>query len=283
MNYEEALRLVDIQRSRDGVEVNPLCRCELMSHGHKTARAILFLHGYTNCPQQFHDLGRSFFERGYNVFNPRLPYHGLADRLTPKLGRLNVQELITYANEAVDIGRGLGDHVTLAGISANGVVAAWAAQHRAEVDRAVIISPSFAVGLLPSFLIRPFAQLGSRLPPMFIWWDQRVRENTSPAYAYPRFATRSLAHVIRLGLMVRKAAKQSKPLAGTIILITNANDPAVDNHVAHHIADLWERHGARVVRYEFEAGLKLAHDIIDPNQPRQQVAITYPKLIELMD
>ena len=46
---------------------------------------------------------------------------------------------------AVDIAAGLGDQVTIAGLSAGGVVAAWAAQHRRDVHRAVLIAPSLGV------------------------------------------------------------------------------------------------------------------------------------------
>ncbi|NJP05385.1 MAG: alpha/beta hydrolase [Chloroflexaceae bacterium] len=47
-----------------------------------------------------------------------------------------------YASESVDIARGLGRHVTIAGISVGGTIAGWAAQFRADVDCAVLIAPA---------------------------------------------------------------------------------------------------------------------------------------------
>jgi carboxylesterase len=47
---------------------------------------------------------------------------------------------VAYTDEVVDIGRGLGEHLTLAGLSGGGVVTAWAAQTRADLDQAVVMS-----------------------------------------------------------------------------------------------------------------------------------------------
>lgn len=282
-SYDEALGWIEAMQAKEGDTVNSLCRSELMTHNRTTDRAILFVHGYTNCPHQFHELGQQFFERGYNVFNARMPYHGLKDRLTKALGDLTANDLVKYVTEIVDIGVGLGQHLTLAGISAGGVCAALAAQTRSEVAQAVIISPSFEPSGIPKALTQPVLKLASSLPNAFIWWDMRARENTPLKYAYPWFATSSLAKVMRLGYEVGQLAKTSKPLAHKIIVVTNKADPAVNNAAAYEIADKWEKQGAQVVRYEFDAQYKLAHDIIDPNQPDAQPQLVYPKLIELVD
>jgi len=193
------------------------------------------------------------------------------------------RDLADYVNEIVDIGIGLGEHLTIAGISAGGVCAALAAQTRAEVNQAVIIAPSFEFGVIPHRLARPTARLITRLPNLFVWWDSNVKTNTKPEYAYPRFSTRSLGQAMQLGDQIRNAAQTSKPLSSKIILVTNRADPAVNNAAAYEITDLWEKHGASVVRFEFDASLKLMHDFIDPNQPNPRTEVVYPKLIELIE
>ena len=282
-SYSEAARRIESLQAKDTSDVNPLCRADFMTHGRQTERAILFLHGYTNCARQFHDLGRLFYERGYNVFNARLPWHGLKDRLTPRLADLTAVELVALANEVTDIGRGLGRHVTLGGISAGGVAAAWMAQNRTDVDQAVVIAPSFAFTLVPASLTKPLTALALALPNLFLWWDSDLKTNIQPDYGYPRFATRSLAEIVRLGYAVRYAARASKPRGGKMILVTVGNDPAVDNQVAYAVADGWQKRHANLVRYEFDPALKLLHDLIDPNQIGQRVDLVYPKLIELID
>jgi hypothetical protein len=57
----------------------------------------------------------------------------------------------------------------------------------------------------------------------------------------------------------------------------------VSNSATAEIADAWERNGAVVRRYLFPAELGLDHDVIDVNQPKQQVDLVYPTLIALIE
>ena len=50
---------------------------------------------------------------------------------------------------AVDIAAGLGDEVRVLGLSMDGVVAAWTAQERSDVDRVVAISPALTIPFVP--------------------------------------------------------------------------------------------------------------------------------------
>src|SRR5258708_37317477 len=60
--YQEALEVVKGLQALDGPNVNPVCHTRLYTHGHRTERALVLLHGFTNCPRQFDDLGRQLFE-----------------------------------------------------------------------------------------------------------------------------------------------------------------------------------------------------------------------------
>src|ERR1700730_819411 len=106
-----------LRHERASPKVNPSCRAVLLEHGHSTSKAVAFMHGITSSPVQFHELGELFFARGYNVFIPRMPRHGYSDRLTHDPSRLTVAEFKTYATQTVDLARGLGDHLTVAGLS----------------------------------------------------------------------------------------------------------------------------------------------------------------------
>src|SRR5439155_25994798 len=144
-DYEQALQRIDSLRAADGSEINPDCRLVLLSHGRRTARVVVLLHGLTNCPRQLEALGRMLYDRGANVLIARVPHHGFADRMTSDLARLTAAELVRFGDEVADIGQGLGDSVTVAGLSLGGVVAAWIAEERADVDHAIVISPVFGV------------------------------------------------------------------------------------------------------------------------------------------
>jgi len=242
----------------------------------------VFAHGYTNCPQQFLALGQLFFERGYNVFIPPLPYHGLADRMTTEHAKLRAPDLAVYGDRAVDIAQGLGNAVTVAGISMGGAIAAWAGQYRRDVALAAPISPFLGAYVVPAPLTDPAAAVVRRLPNQYQWWDPLLRADLGPQYAYPRYATHALSEILHLGRTVRRSAQTRPSAARALLVVTNANDRAVNNTVTGALVQAWQRQGAPVRTFEFEASLELLHDLVDPNQRGQRVNIVYPKLLELM-
>src|SRR4051794_8206350 len=61
--YEAAVeRFQSGTANLEGPEILAPCHSILLGHGRKTERSIIFLHGLTNCPQQFNKLGQQYFE-----------------------------------------------------------------------------------------------------------------------------------------------------------------------------------------------------------------------------
>jgi carboxylesterase len=212
-----------------------------------------------------------------------LPYHGLADRMTEAHARLRAEDLVRYADEVVDIPRGLGDRLTLAGHSAGGPVTAWAAQQRADIDQAVLISPGFGFEAVPQALTPAGVRAYQILPNSFMSWDPSQQERTQPYHSCPRISTRALAEILRLSLATQALARQQAPGARSILVIINGNDQQIDNDATAAVVATWRDHGASVATFEFPAGLRLDHDLIDAQNPNQNVAAVYPRLIELID
>ena len=236
------------------------------------------------CAEFVASLAAQFHAQGYNVLNTRLPYHGLTDRLTTELRRLTAEEAANLTNEVVDIAHGLGEQVTLLGFSLGGILAAWAAQHRADLDCAVLVSPAIGLKVLSPLRSRLAANFLALMPNTFLWWDSTQKDaKVDPLHAYPRYATRALAALLHLGALVQIEARQSKPAARSILLITNPSDVVVDNAVAHTVATQWIAHGATVKQIEFPQAWHLIHDLMDPAQPDQQVARVYPLLLDWID
>jgi carboxylesterase len=281
-DYEEALARAKNLQANDDAAINPLCRTQLLTHSKKTENAIALLHGFTNCPQQFAALGKTFFDHGFNVLIPRIPRHGFADRLTKEPARASAEEMTAFTVEVVDIAQGLADRVTVMGLSGGGVMTAWAAQHRSDVDKAIIIAPNFAYKLIPRNFTRAMTGVALTIPNIFIWWDDKLKMHTKPDYAYPRFSTRAIAEVTRLGDAIRSAAKKTKPLAKSIVMVLNETDEAVDNTVPQELSQSWRANGGEVRDYVFKAEMGLRHDLIDPNQPYQRIDVVYPILMELV-
>jgi carboxylesterase len=284
LSYDEALARIQGFQSREGATVLDVCRTALHTHGLKTARAITFLHGFTSCPKQFDQLGQLFFERGENVFIPREPHHGMADRLTTALTQLTAAGMQDLARRVVEVSSGLGDHVTVCGLSMGGTMAAWIAQHFA-VDLAVVIAPPLEVQAIPRSIHRIFTDMLLRVPNFFVWWDPRTKANNPNRafFGYPRYASRALAENFRLARLLQQDAEKNPPAAKRILVITNAADHTVRNSAIYTLATAWQRRApGRVQTFEFDAALGLLHDLIGPYLKGQKTDVTYPKLLELM-
>jgi pimeloyl-ACP methyl ester carboxylesterase len=204
--------------------------------------------------------------------------------MTTELSRQNATELAAFTDEVIDIAHGLGERVAVAGLSAGGVMASWAAQQRADVNRALLIAPCFSMGVVPVWLAGPLINLCLRLPNFYCWWDPRKKEQLEgPTYAYPRFSTRGMGEVLRLGLAVRRAAAQRAPAAGSIAVVTLGKDLAVSNPATADLVRAWRRNGTvEVETYEFGADLRLPHDLIDPHAVNARIDEVYPVLLELV-
>lgn len=282
-DYAEAMTRFEAIRAGETGAINPRCHTRLLSHHEKTEQAVLFLHGLTNCPQQFYKLGLSFYKLGYNVLIARLPYHGLADRLTTDLVSLKAKDLAVHTDMVVNIGRGLGRQVVLVGFSTGGVMASWAAQQRGDIDRAVIVSPFFTYRFIPGFLSKPVNKLVLKLPNIFMWWHPWRKASFGPHYTYPRYPSHALAEVVRLGHYTRDQARQSPPKAGHVVMILNPHDPGVNNQVARETTIHWRKNGYEQFEvYEFNKVLRLPHDIIDPGASEQNTTLVHPTLIQLI-
>jgi carboxylesterase len=281
-SYEEAVQRVQAIQAGE-TNLNPVCQAQLLTHGQKVERTIIFVHGYTTCPEQFAELGRRFYDLGYNVLIVPVPHSGLADRMTEEQSLITAEVLAAYADTVVDIAQGLGNYVIMAGLSQGGVVTAWAAQNRSDLDLAVIMSPAFGVKQVPTPLTVPAANITSLLPVSYDWWDPVLKENIGPPYTYPRYTKLVLSHIMRLGFAVRAGAQRTAPGAHAIVMVTNANDQSVNNEITAQMVETWRAGGANISTYEFEASLGLGHDIIDPNDKDANIEVVYSRLIELIN
>jgi esterase/lipase len=265
---------------RNDPAIDPRCLPYVLHHDQTTERVVVVFHGFTNCPRQFAVLARQVFERGFNVYVPRLPHHGLRDKLTTDLAELTAGELRACAAAAVQLAEPLGATISVLGLSAGATMAAWLAQTEA-VDRAVAIAPFFSVVRVPTLLEPVLTGAHELAPNLELWWDPRVKQDAQPDHAYPRFSTHALAQCLELGETVRALAKTDAPRAARAILVLNAKDPAIDNAAARDVWDLWDSHGATTQTYTFE-NLDERHDIIEPQTYPAASELVYPILLGLL-
>ncbi|MEP7199252.1 MAG: alpha/beta fold hydrolase [Chloroflexota bacterium] len=285
-DYQQALARIAALQAQDTDAINPLCRTHLLTHGAQVERAVVFLHGFTNCPQQFRTLAQMFFDEGCNVLSARIPFHGLRYRLTDSLAGLTSDVMLRFTGDVLDMAHGLGEEVTLVGLSLGGTLALWAAQQRPDLDRAVSIAPLIAPRHVPRAALPLLVWLARLLPNFLVWWDPKLKaDSPGPQHAYPRFATRALAEVFRIAQHIQADARKPNavPQTRSVLLVTNANDPAVDNAATQAIIARWRANGATDIEtYEFDASLQLLHDLIDEAQAGQRTEVVYPVLARLI-
>ena len=232
----------------------------LRAHGHRTPRAVVLLHGFTNSPKQFEGLADSLYAAGDNVIVPRLPRHAVRGKTVSELSGLSAGELCRAADMGVDIAAGLGDSVVVLGLSIGGTLALWSAEHRNEVRRAVIIAPPFDVTAVPAILERPLVNLSSHVPNV----SRRASPDSTRPDRLPGWASHALAQVIRLGMAVRHDADHATSMSPELLFLVNAHDHTVKTAPVLDVAHAWHRRGAPASVYEIPDSLGLPHNIVDP-------------------
>ncbi len=278
--YEAGIEVAASLKNLDGPNVNPACHTRLYTHGRRTERSLVLLHGFTNCPQQFDELGKHFYGLGWNVLIPRYPRHGYSDRLTTSIAELRSEQLFALANRAAEAGAGLGERLTVAGLSLGGTLTGLLAQEHEGVERAVLIAPMLGLQRIPGPAHPLLAELAYVLPNFWVWWDSSLKDKLEPPYGYPRFSTHAYAALFKTATRVLKGARAAAPKAGSISVITNANEPGLENRFTYELVERWRRHGAAVTTFEFQTSERLPHDIIDPANPAQNTKLVYPVVIK---
>ncbi|WP_422735298.1 alpha/beta hydrolase [Micromonospora sp. WMMD729] len=229
-------------------EVRPESRSRLLSHGSRTSRAVLLLHGYTLAPEQYDALAEVFFARGYNVWIPRAPHHGTVDRRAHH--RIGAGELTAYAEQAVTVAAGLGDEVGVVGISGGAVLATWLAQVRGDVvRRLLVLSPFFGPRQAPAIAVRPLITL----------YGRRVLRDRVTARGY------SLAAVTRYLTIVRSLPRRPRRtglLSAAVVIspLDTVVDPVAAVRVPRRIA---RANGIDLRVYALPESLGVRHNTLD--------------------
>ncbi|MFN2168745.1 MAG: alpha/beta hydrolase [Anaerolineae bacterium] len=276
--YDEAVtRFGQVEQAEQGI-VNDLGHSRLLAHGEKTPSAYVMIHGTTNSPEQWQELGQILYDQGHNVLMLRMPYHGLQSHKVSELKALKPQDLPAYADQAVDIAVGLGDEVVVVGISGGGAVAAWMAQNRPEVERALLLAPFFGVYGVPDFANTLLANAFSRLPNIVL--DNPTEPQRD--WVYRGEATRGVAAFLELGHAVARGARKGSAPSGQVIVLTTAKDDTANNSITDRLVDRWRKDGADVLTSEFDSALDIPHNSVDPAADPTKKQMVYEQILELL-
>ncbi|MEV6631535.1 alpha/beta hydrolase [Actinoplanes sp. NPDC051470] len=248
--------------------VRPECRTQLLTHGRRTARTVLMLHGYTGCPAEFGRLARQFFDHGYNVYVPREPRHGRVDDEAHEW--VTATELVGYADGAAGITAGLGDEFGVLGLSGGGNLATWLTEYRSDVKRALLLAPFYApdASQAPPMLIKP----------MTVLWGRHVmadRRNGDMFYY-------ALAQYLQV-----RANFKDRPVnesLTSIAVAASAADGLIDLGEAFDLPrEIARINDVPLQEYEIPAELKLPHDIVGPGSVGTRADDLYARYLTLYE
>ena len=232
LSYNDAIVAANrtVNEDTSNIDVRPECRSIIKTHGQKTAKAVMMIHGVSACPQQFADLGDTFFNAGYNVYIPRVPSHGLTDNK-------------------------LGDETGVIGLSGGANMATWITQYNSQtISRALFLSPFYqpSASETPSWKIPLLRNLYGRniLPDSF----------TGSNLSY-----RALGKYIIIAKNYKSDLKA--PGLQYIGVVTSENDTAIDKNLAVNIPkQMAAASGAKFQYYSIPASFGIGHDIVALNQ-----------------
>ena len=283
-SFEDAVKKFEqLQQAKSALPLSPQCSSRLLSHGHKTERVFVLIHGLTGCPGQYAALGKIFFDSGANVIIPRAKYAGFANVMNEVQGYQTGQDLLDQAAEGLDIAAGLGDQISLVGVSAGAPACAWMAEHRDGIDQVLLISPFFGIYGYPVVITDVLAVLFAHLPNYYVWKNSKLKTAACETpCVYPRYGTRSLGSTLELGKEDRSfhGALKTNHLA----VLFSAADHAVNHDVIKSQIEQWSlENPGKVSAYEFPASDDVPHDAVTPGLSHSRVNISYPKILEMLD
>ncbi len=277
--YAEAeAALAGIARAETQARIKPECRTRLLGPARRTEQVIVLFHGLTNCPRQMLDVGRQLAQTKANVLVMRIPGHGISGGTVDDLAGLDAEAMRDATDQGLDIAAGLGGKTTVVGFSLGGNMAAWAAQERTDVDRAVVIAPALVLGNVSRPVANVFRNTFTRLPPLVLPGTGIQRESHTYPDATP---LRPSAETFRFGTRVLREAAARAPQANELAILENASDLTISNQAIADLARDWRTHGARVREVVLPASLGLPHDVMDHTQDDAKPRIVDPIVVAL--
>ena len=127
----------------------------------KTELSLVYFHGYSATRQEISPVCEEVAGAlGANVYFTRLAGHGRSD---DALAEATLRDWLVEAEEALAIGKALGDNVVIVGTSTGATLGAWLASRHPDISANIYMSPNFGPQAAGSrLLIMPGRRLLTR-------------------------------------------------------------------------------------------------------------------------
>lgn len=252
-----AQSVADIQKliaaDKTNNDMRSECHPILKTHEKKTAKAVVLLHGVSGCPWDMSGFGDWLYQAGYNVYIPRLPYHGMKN--TKLHSKVRAADLVESMSEIAGLASGLGDELGLVGHSGGGTLSTWLAQYGDGLfSRVLLLAPFYEpdASQAPKWAIAPMRNLyGNHLLP-----DQY----------FESLSYRALANFIIVKQNYRPDMKA--PGLKHVAVIYSKNDGVIDQMLAESIPkQMAQSSGATFYHQLTPPFMELMHSILEPATP----------------
>ncbi len=235
------------------------------SNQEKTKYSIVYLHGFSATRQETYPLSDKLAETwGANLFYTRLAGHGQTDE---SMGEYAVNDWLNDADEALAIGRQLGEQVIVIGTSTGGTLATWLAmrENAGEIAALVLISPNYWVRASGAgAMLLPWGkQILQMIQGPFYEWEP-VNEKHAQYWTY-RYPSVALLELMKLLDYVNSMALEE--IQTPALFIYSPEDKVVDSNeieIAFSRFGSKNKHKEVIENTEDRNSHVLAGDILSP-------------------
>lgn len=184
-------------------------------------KVCLFFHGFTATPEQFVQIGKAFYQAGYNILIPLLPGHGVAgdwNKDNPPPLPEDKQIYQKFGLHWLQVAQSLGKQIIVGGLSGGSTLAAWLALECPEqIDRTLVFAP--------------YLSSSNKVVDLFVrFFNIYFQWRTEPGLAhfgYDGFLMPALRVFLDMGTDVLEQAQ--KTLASPMLIVSSESDRAVGN------------------------------------------------------